>query len=78
MTDNGLLRAAYGAAYKYSKKNSETTKSKAPKKDISLCDAPCPICGCEDLQCLTYECGIVSLICPNCEAYRLFNRWSLQ
>ena len=35
-TDPGLIRAVYGAAYKYSKKNSGTTKAKAKKKKIYL------------------------------------------
>ncbi len=57
----------YGAAYKYSKKNTES-KSKKSKKDISECDAPCPICGHDDLFCMKYDCGIVVLVCPHCEA----------
>ena len=37
-------------------------------KKCNACDAPCPICGHSDLHCLTYECGIVSLECPECKS----------
>lgn len=38
---------------------------KKPKNEF---DAPCPVCGCEELNVKQYNCGVIMLDCPECKS----------